>query len=224
MDLPGPGADRQVVARAGRVDPEHRGRRRRHRAAAVAGGINDRPIRFMSARLLFRWGRLGPAATGMRQAPVPARRRVVTIVVRIPRLDLPRPRLLDLYIMRQFLRVFGLASIALLGIFYIATLTEFATYLFRGTATTRMVFQHFYFETPRYVTFLIPLSALISTLVVFGLLTKNSELIVMRACGVSLYRSAVPIVLLAIGLSARCTGCRNGWCRTPTAAPKSSDT
>ena len=108
--------------------------------------------------------------------------------------------------MRQFLRVFGLASVALLGIFYIATLTEFATYLFRGTATTGMVLQHFYFETPRYVTFLIPLSALISTLVVFGLLTKNSELIVMRACGVSLYRSAVPVVLLAVALSAAMYG------------------
>jgi LPS export ABC transporter permease LptG len=33
------------------------------------------------------------------------------------------------------------------------------------------------------------------------LLTKNSELIVMRACGVSLYRSAVPLVLFAIALS-----------------------
>ena len=125
----------------------------------------------------------------------------MTIVIRIPHLNLPRPRLLDLYITRQYLRIFCLASVALLGIFYIATFTEFATYLFRGTATTRMVLQHFYFETPRYVTFLIPLAALISTLVVFGLLTKNSELIVMRACGVSLYRSAVPLVLFATVLS-----------------------
>jgi lipopolysaccharide export system permease protein len=165
-------------------------------------GSSDRPIRFILPSFLWgsRWLRW--KATGARMTPAASRRRVVTIVIRMPYLYLPRPRLLDLYIMRQFLRVFGLASVALLGIFYIATLTEFATYLFRGTATTTMVLQHFYFETPRYVTFLIPLSALISTLVVFGLLTKNSELIVMRACGVSLYRSAIPIVLLAVVLSA----------------------
>ena len=36
-----------------------------------------------------------------------------------------------------------------------------------------------------------------ATLVVVGSLTKNSELIVMRACGVSLYRSAVPLLLFA---------------------------
>ena len=165
-------------------------------------GSSDRPIRVVLPSFLWGSGRPRADATGAPPAPAAARRRVVTIVIRVPHLHLPRPRLLDLYIMRQFLRVFGLASAALLGIFYIATLTEFATYLFRGTATTGMVLQHFYFETPRYVTFLIPLSALISTLVVFGLLTKNSELIVMRACGVSLYRSAIPVVLLAVALSA----------------------
>ena len=31
-----------------------------------------------------------------------------------------------------------------------------------------------------------------------GLLTKNSELIVMRACGISLYRSALPLLLFAV--------------------------
>jgi LPS export ABC transporter permease LptG len=165
-------------------------------------GSSDRPIHLALPSFVWRLGQLGRGATDAPRRPATARRRVVTIVIRMPRLYLPRPRLLDLYIMRQFLRVFGLASAALLGIFYIATLTDFATYLFRGTATTSMVLQHFYFETPRYVTFLIPLSALISTLVVFGLLTKNSELIVMRACGVSLYRSAIPIVLLAVALSA----------------------
>ena len=70
-------------------------------------GSSDRPIRFVLPSFLFRWGRRRPDGTGTPQPPAPARRRVVTIVVRIPRLDLPRPRLLDLYIMRQFLRVFG---------------------------------------------------------------------------------------------------------------------
>jgi LPS export ABC transporter permease LptG/LPS export ABC transporter permease LptF len=139
------------------------------------------------------------AAAADRPARVAAgRRRVVTLVIKIPHLNLPRLRLLDLYVGRQYLRIFGLACVALLGIFYIATFLDVADKLFRGTATTRMLLQYFYFETPRYVTFIIPMAALVSTLVVVGLLTKNSELIVMRACGVSLYRSAAPLVLLAV--------------------------
>ena len=35
-----------------------------------------------------------------------------------------------------------------------------------------------------------------STLVTIGVMTKNSELLVMRACGISLYRAAVPLLLL----------------------------
>jgi LPS export ABC transporter permease LptG len=44
----------------------------------------------------------------------------------------------------------------------------------------------------------LPLSALVGTLVTIGLLTKSSELIVMRACGVSLYRTALPLLVLAL--------------------------
>src|SRR5262245_41762359 len=58
-----------------------------------------------------------------------------------------------------------------------------------------------YFQTPRFVYYIIPISALVATLVVIGSLTKSSELIVMRACGVSLYRSAVPLILFALVLS-----------------------
>ena len=46
------------------------------------------------------------------------------------------------------------------------------------------------------------LYVLIGVLVTIGLLTRNSELVVMRACGISLYRTAVPLVLLGVAASA----------------------
>jgi LPS export ABC transporter permease LptG len=115
----------------------------------------------------------------------------------VPRLDWPRPGLLDFYIARQYLSVFALAFASLVGIFYISTFIDLADKLFRGAATTRMLLRFFYFQTPQYVYYIIPLSALVATLVTVGLLTKNSELIVMRACGISLYRSAAPMLLFA---------------------------
>jgi lipopolysaccharide export LptBFGC system permease protein LptF len=47
------------------------------------------------------------------------------------------------------------------------------------------------------VFFIIPLTVLIGAMVTVGILTKNSELVVMQACGISLYRCAVPLVCLA---------------------------
>src|SRR5262249_10318811 len=46
--------------------------------------------------------------------------------------------------------------------------------------------------------YIIPMAALVATLVTIGLLTKNSELIVMRACGISLYRSALPLLVFGV--------------------------
>jgi LPS export ABC transporter permease LptG len=50
--------------------------------------------------------------------------------------------------------------------------------------------------------YILALAVLLSALVTIGLLTKNSELIVMRACGVSLYRTAVPLMAFALAVSA----------------------
>ena len=46
------------------------------------------------------------------------------------------------------------------------------------------------------------MAALVATLVTIGLMTKNSELVVMRACGISLYRTAAPLLLFAVVASA----------------------
>jgi LPS export ABC transporter permease LptG len=71
-------------------------------------------------------------------------------------------------------------------------------HLYHGKATTAVLLDYFYWQTPQYVYFIIPLAVLVGTLVTIGLLMKSSELIVMRACGISLYRSAVPILMFGL--------------------------
>ena len=159
-------------------------------------GSADQPIRFSIPRF-WRRDEPDPASSSAEARPRPAGRRVV-IVVKIPHLDWPRPSLLDLYISKQYLSIFLLAFGALVGIFYISTLIDLADKLFGGVAPLGMLLRYFYFATPQFVYYIIPMAALVATLVTIGLLTKNSELIVMRACGISLYRSALPLLLFAL--------------------------
>ena len=119
----------------------------------------------------------------------------VVLVVKVPNLALPGPRILDLYVSREYLRVFMLGLVGLLGIFYISTFIDLVDKLFRGEATSAMLLRYFYFRTPQFVYYVIPMGVLVSTLVTIGVMTKNSELLVMRACGVSLYRAAAPLLL-----------------------------
>lgn len=156
----------------------------------------DQPIR---VSLPAFWRR---AAADRAEAPATgvARARVV-VVLRLPQLNLPLPRLLDLYLARDYARVFVLGVVALLGIFYISTFIDLVDKLFRGQATTGMLLQYFFFETPQFVYYVVPMAALVATLVTVGVMTKNNELLVMRACGVSLYRTAAPLLVFALAAS-----------------------
>ena len=154
----------------------------------------DRPIRLTLPR--FRRGVGDAPAPDTGAAPASRGRRTV-IVVKIPHVDWPRPTLLDLYVTKQYLSIFLLSFGALVGIFYISTLIDLADKLFGGVAPVPLLLRYFYFATPQFVYYIIPMAALLATLVTIGLMTKNSELIVMRACGISLYRSALPLLLFA---------------------------
>ena len=68
--------------------------------------------------------------------------------------------------------------------------------------TSAMMARYFVFQTPQFIYYIIPMAALVATLVTIGLMTKNSELVVMRACGISLYRTAAPLLLFGIAASA----------------------
>jgi LPS export ABC transporter permease LptF/LPS export ABC transporter permease LptG len=157
----------------------------------------DQPIRISIPTFWRQPADEAPASPGTGAGTAAHRGRVV-VVVRIPHLNWPRPTLLDQYVSRQYLSVFALSFGALLAIFYISTFIDLADKVFGGTATKAMLLRYFYFETPQYIYFIIPMATLVATLVTIGLLTKNSELIVMRACGISLYRSALPLVVFGL--------------------------
>ena len=130
------------------------------------------------------------------------KRRNVVVVVRVPKLKLPSAGLIDRYVSRVYLRVVALAFLALVGLFYISTFIDASDKLFKGTATGTMIMSLLVYRTPQFIYFVIPIAALLSVLVTFGLLSRTSELTVMKACGISLYRVALPIVLLSLLFSA----------------------
>ncbi len=106
--------------------------------------------------------------------------------------------ILDRYVIATYLRIFGLAALAMSGIFYISTFIDRSDKVFKGEATWGMLGSFLLFSTPQYIYYILPLSVLIAALVTMGALTKNNELIVMKACGISLYRAAVPLLVCAL--------------------------
>ena len=123
------------------------------------------------------------------------------VVIRLPAFAVPRPRLLDLYVTGRFVRILILAFAALLGLYYIGQFIELAEKLFKGNATGAMLVTFLAYSTPQFVAYLVPVATLVAVLGTIGALTRTSELTVMRACGISLYRMALPLVVISLILS-----------------------
>jgi LPS export ABC transporter permease LptF/LPS export ABC transporter permease LptG len=145
-------------------------------------------------------GAAGPAGTA---AASPARRRGgPVIVIRIPQFQLPRPNLLDLYIARTYVRMLVMCIVGLMGVFYISTFMDLSDKLFKGQVTLGMILSYLWWATPQFLYYIIAIAVLLSGIITIGALTKNSELIVMRACGISIYRTALPLLVFATVASA----------------------
>jgi LPS export ABC transporter permease LptG len=160
----------------------------RWRMRAVGGGVTIRLPAFLTK--LFRRSRSSEAAS--KASP-----RFV-VVIRIPDIQLPRPRLLDLYVSRRYLGVVTLSFAGLLGLYYIGTVIDKSERLFKGTADGWMLASFLYYSTPQFLAYVIPMAILFAVLATIGAMTRNGELVVMRSCGVSLYRAALPLLVLAL--------------------------
>jgi LPS export ABC transporter permease LptG/LPS export ABC transporter permease LptF len=107
-------------------------------------------------------------------------------------------RILDSYVTGMYIRMLVMSAAALMAVFYISTFIDRADKLFKGSATPQMLVDYFVYVTPQYVYYVLPLAVLLATLITVAVLTRNSELIVMKACGVSLYRIATPMFICAL--------------------------
>ena len=156
------------------------------------------PERSVQLALPFLRKRAAAQAADAGVGAVSSRGTRVVIVIRLPRLPFPQPSILDWYVLKQALRVFLLSGAALLALFYIATFIDLSDHLMKGRTTAFVILRYLWFASPQFIYYLVPLAVLMGALVTIGALTKNTELVVMKACGISLYRAAAPLLVLAL--------------------------
>jgi LPS export ABC transporter permease LptG/LPS export ABC transporter permease LptF len=163
-----------------------------------------------SMRLALPFLRRGGRTTSQNGAASAGRGTRVVVVVKVPHIAVPRPSILDWYVLKQGLRVSLLAGAGLLALFYIASFIDLSDHLFTGRTSAFDVLRYLWWASPRFTYYLVPLAVLMGALVTIGALTKNTELVVMKACGISLYRAAAPLLVLALIGSAILMGLEEG--------------
>jgi LPS export ABC transporter permease LptG/LPS export ABC transporter permease LptF len=112
------------------------------------------------------------------------------------------PLIFDLYILRSFFYWLALMLAGFIILSYAFTLFDLLPDMARNHASFPLLADYFLHLLPLTIYQLLPLAALVGTLITIGLLAKNNEVVAFKACGISLFRLALPLILAGILLSA----------------------
>ena len=114
--------------------------------------------------------------------------------------------IIDHYVLTSFLFYFMLLLVSFMLMTHVYTFFELLSDVLKNSIPMVVMAKYLLYLTPMLVYQSTPVSVLVAVLVTFGILTKNNEVTAMKACGVSLYRLAVPVFLattvLSVGLFA----------------------
>ncbi|MBN2206353.1 MAG: LptF/LptG family permease [Candidatus Aminicenantes bacterium] len=107
------------------------------------------------------------------------------------------PIILDRYIIRKYAGILVLVVLSLLLISFIVAFFERIDKVYENGKPLGLLFRFLLYKTPEFMTFVLPIAALTTALLTIGFLTKFNEVTAMKACGISVYRMVVPVVVLA---------------------------
>lgn len=97
--------------------------------------------------------------------------------------------------------LFLYSMIAFLAIFVVIDLVENMDKFIDAGLNRHQVLMYYLLNVPFFISIALPMSMLIATVFSIGTLAKNNELTALKSSGVSLYRIATPILLLALLVS-----------------------
>lgn len=112
------------------------------------------------------------------------------------------PRILDLYIARDWLVIFFAVVLSITAISNVVHLFEKLDDINRNSATLDQVFRYMAARTPGFGVITIHIAALVATVLTISGLNRRSELTAIRSSGIRLLRVALPVMLLGLLVSA----------------------
>ena len=110
-------------------------------------------------------------------------------------------RVVARHLTREFLGAFFLTLTAFTAIYIVAEFFDRLESFLRHEATMGAIARYFVFKLPLVVAQVTPFAVLVGALVGLGLLARQNEFVALRACGVSVWQIAAPLLTLALAIS-----------------------
>lgn len=110
-------------------------------------------------------------------------------------------KILNRYIASTYARMMGLCLTSFVLIYLVIDFMEKINRFTRADGKPIHIAMFFLYKIPEIVSQVMPLGVLMATLLALGALSRNSEIIAMRGCGISLRTITSPILVIAFLLS-----------------------
>lgn len=107
-------------------------------------------------------------------------------------------KIIDRYILKQFLILFFFILLALTACFIIVDFFGKIRMFLSNKATLSQVIRYFYYLLPSIISHMFPASMLLAALVTFGNFSRHNEIVSLKGSGMSIYRMSLPIIFIAL--------------------------
>ncbi len=111
------------------------------------------------------------------------------------------PLILDDMILREFVLYLTMVMATFLILALVFTFFELLTDIVRNKISLFLMAEYLWNLSPSLIYLMAPMSVLLAVLITFGLMEKSSELTAMKATGMSVYRAALPVIVLCAGFA-----------------------
>lgn len=122
----------------------------------------------------------------------------VLFAISIKKPEIKLFKILDIYILKKMVSMLLLIFTSLLMVFYIVRIVELIDTIIENNIPFIYVLKYVYYNTPEMISFVLPVSILTAVLLTFSIMSKNNEMTAVRVSGISLYRIAVPAIVVGI--------------------------
>jgi LPS export ABC transporter permease LptG/LPS export ABC transporter permease LptF len=110
------------------------------------------------------------------------------------------PQIVDTYLLSSFVFYFTVLLLSFVALILIYNFVELMGDMVRHS-NLATVLTYLFFLTPKEIYDMTPISVLVAVLLTLGVMSKQNEITAFKACGVSLYRLTVPLLVACFVLS-----------------------
>lgn len=109
-------------------------------------------------------------------------------------------KILYRYLAYEFARNLVFITLCLISLYLIIDFFEKIRMFLSNHAHVQQMAAHFFFRIPMILSQMLPAAVLLASLMTCGYLSRHSEIVAMKANGISLYRASLPILTIAASI------------------------